>query len=153
MPRVLTFFNKFIKTALAIEVERWATGDDPVRILDWLTDMPGYPVFIRMDNRPETKCTAITDSCGFNTNESVIFEPHARWRKAFVASINGKVSDKLIAFKVLDTLLKGKDMDKDQLAQCNTYRPHASIDKQTSSEGTLDWSNYARMSKTTARST
>jgi putative transposase len=106
-------------------------------MLDRLTAVHGYPVFIRMDNGQEMTCNAIADWCRFSSSGSAFIEPGEPWQDAFVESFNGKLRNELLAIEEFHTLLEDKVMAEDYRQHHNTYRPHSSLGYRTPNEFTL----------------
>lgn len=123
MLKLLNITDEFIKTALAIEVERSLTSDDMVRVLERLVTIYGTPTCIRMGSGTEMTAHVLRDWCRFARAGTVFIEPESPSQNAYVESFNGKIRDELLAVEEFTTLLEAKITTEYFRQHCNQQGP------------------------------
>jgi transposase InsO family protein len=125
--RMLTVIDEFTRECLAIDVARRLTSDDVLERLSDLFVRRGVPAHIRSDNGPEFTAKAVREWLSRVDVTALYIEPGSPWENGYIESLNGKLSDELLACEMFDTLLEANVLIERWRRAYNAVRPHSSL--------------------------
>lgn len=132
--RSLTMVDTYTKQCLGIEVDTSLTGQRVVRVLERLTEIQGFPEFIRVDNGPEFISKALDEWAYRNQVKLDFIRPGKPTENGHIESFNGKFRDECLNENYFVDLKEAKEIIENWRTEYNTYRPHSSLNDLTPEE-------------------
>ena len=125
--RILTVLDEYTRECLTIQVARQMKAVD---VIDQLTDLfvcRGTPEQIRSDNGSEFTARSIRRWLHWLGVKTLYIEPGIPWENGYIESFNRKLRHELLNREIFDTILEAKVLTEEYRWECNTVRPHSSL--------------------------
>lgn len=138
--RFLNIVDEFTREAFATRAARSFTADATVAVLEEVIAETGrWPANIRMDNGTEPTAHAMIDWCRLSRVDIAFIDPGSPWQNGYSESFNGRFRDEFLTTEQFDTLLEAQVLAEDWRIECNTYRPHGSLNDLTPEAFKQQW--------------
>ena len=92
-----------------------------------------------MDNGIELTAHAMTDWCRLSRVDTAFINPGSPWQNGYYESFNGRFRDEFLTTEQFDTLLGAAVLAEDWRIECDTYRPHGSLNDLTPEAFKQQW--------------
>lgn len=122
------------REALAIEIDQNIPTQRVVRVLDRIVANRGYPLKMRMDNRPELISLTLAQSAEDHGVMLEFIRPGKPTQNAFIERFNRPYRTEILDFYLFRTRSEGREMTERWLAEYNSERPHESLNNLTPEE-------------------
>ncbi|GAA0516883.1 hypothetical protein GCM10009414_28120 [Tatumella terrea] len=129
--RTFNVADDFNREALAIEIDLNIPAQRVMRVLDRIVAHRGYPLKIRMDNRPEPVSQALAQWAEEHGVQLEFIKPGKPTQNAFIERFNRKYRAEILDFYLFRTLNEAREITERWLMEENSEYPHESLNKLT----------------------
>jgi len=130
--RVFTPIDEVTRECLALEVDSSITGQRVTNYLNKVALFKVLPKEILTDNGPEFLNTWAYDK----KVEPIFIDPGCPSQNGFIESFNGKLRDECLNQHLFRNIYEARDIITAWKNECNTIRPHSSLNNLTPFEYT-----------------
>jgi transposase InsO family protein len=121
---MLSVIDEYTRECLAIHIGRQLKGADVLCQLSELFVLRGVPTYLRSDNGSESTAEMVREWLWAAWRQGTV---HRTWETGYIKSFNGKLRDELLNSEIFDTILEARVVTEQWRKQCNTIRPHSSL--------------------------
>jgi len=125
--RTFNVLDDFNREGLAVEIDVSLPGPRIVRVLDRLAKERGYPNYIRCDNGPELRSSALQAWAQQHKVEIIYIQPGKPMQNAFIERFNGTYRREILNAYIFKNLAEVRNITHQWLQEYNFIRPHAGI--------------------------
>ena len=129
--RLLALIDNHSRERTAIEVGQRLTGDDVVRVLEYVITKRGTPQSIRVDNRSAFASKSLDIWASFNGGELDFSRPGKPTDNALVESFNGRLRDECLNRHWFLSLDEARNVTDAWKEDYNRVRPHGALANRT----------------------
>ena len=125
--RTFNVLDDFNREGLGIEVDVSLPGARIVRVLERIAQQRGYPQYVRCDNGPELRSSALQQWAKQHQVDILYIQPGKPTQNAFIERFNGTYRFEILDAYLFRNLNEVRLITNQWLDEYNHVRPHASI--------------------------
>jgi len=125
--KIFSVIDEFTRRCLAIETQRWISGEEVVTVLKRLMKLHGVPEHVRCDNGPEFIGAAVRQWLARARVAALYITPASPWENGYAESYHARLRDELLSREEFGSLAEAQVLLEDWRREYNQERPHGAL--------------------------